>query len=164
MFLTKDFTASISADQIKSGNPIQIAYTLNDSTFPIQAYSGKSYQAILDPSIPVVTPAGYLADTEFNKRFVVPLLGSKYGYAAVGPGEYKVIAANGQYELIFQDDGNLVLYTKSGTILWASDTNHRGASSLVFQNNGAVKMVQQDGNTTPGTGTIYWGTRKQEGS
>ena len=42
------------------------------------------------------------------------------------PEELKSV--NGKYKLLMQDDGNLVLQTKEGKALWASDTAGKGSA------------------------------------
>jgi hypothetical protein len=81
------------------------------------------------------------------------------------PGK-NITSSNGQYQLILQEDGNLVLYS-NGNALWSSRTMGKGAKKLVMQrdgnlvlykdrepvwatntsgNNGAFLKIQNDGN------------------
>jgi len=52
-----------------------------------------------------------------------------------------LVSHSGQYRLIFQGDGNLVLY-KGGQALWASRTNGSGASRVVLQGDGNLVLYK----------------------
>lgn len=58
-------------------------------------------------------------------------------------GKNQVLLDNGLVRLVFQADGNLVLYTKHGAALWASGTNGKGGSRVDFQADG--NLVIYDG-------------------
>jgi hypothetical protein len=51
--------------------------------------------------------------------------------------------ANGKYTLIFQGDGNLVLYSQSRA-LWASGTENRGAASVSMQGDGNLVVYNKN--------------------
>ena len=48
-----------------------------------------------------------------------------------------LVSANGAYQLMLQDDGNLVLYQNNGyKPLWSSDTEGKGGVIMTFQEDG----------------------------
>ncbi len=55
--LDKEFLASIDNTKLVNGKPIILAYTVNDASFPIMSYDGKSYLVELpkNPSGPEIT-------------------------------------------------------------------------------------------------------------
>lgn len=57
-----------------------------------------------------------------------------------------LVSPNGHYKLIYQHDGNLVVYNLSGKAIWASNTNGKG---------GDYAQMQKDGNLV-----IYKGNRE----
>jgi len=63
--------------------------------------------------------------------------------ASAGPGSY----------LVMQGDGNLVLYSKSGTAVWNTQTSGKGASTLRVQEDGNLVVYNGSGATwNSGTG------------
>lgn len=50
--------------------------------------------------------------------------------------EAKINSANGNFSLVFQQDGNLVLYDQKNSPLWSSGTNGQKASRCVMQKDG----------------------------
>ncbi|MBT9586724.1 hypothetical protein IV102_25500 [bacterium] len=52
---------------------------------------------------------------------------------------------NGQYQLVMQEDGNLVLYTRGGGVLWASQTSGQRGARGEFQADGNLVVYAQDG-------------------
>lgn len=89
---------------------------------------------------------------------------------------------NGDAVLVLQDDGNLVLSSWAGDLLWSSKTNGRGVVAVTLEKDGnlsyknakgenlvapgeahpgGILILQNDGNlvaTIPGTNTAYWST------
>jgi len=65
-------------------------------------------------------------------------------------GDY-LSSANGQYVLLMQGDGNLVIYAANGEAIWASDTHG---------NPGAYTRLQKDGNLVvySSSGKALWGS------
>lgn len=68
---------------------------------------------------------------------------------------------NGLITLVFQDDGNLVLYKKNGAALWASGSNGKGGARVDFQGDGnlviynaANKAVWDSGSHNKGVTTL----------
>lgn len=57
----------------------------------------------------------------------------------------QLVSSNGWYRLLMQTDGNLVIYTKAGTVLWATGTN--GAiARLVLQSDGNLVVYRNSDN------------------
>ena len=65
---------------------------------------------------------------------------------ALDPGQ-GLFSSNGQYHLVYQGDGNLVLYDAGGTPLWASHTEGSLPGVLVMQGDG--NLVMYDGHDVP---------------
>ncbi|ATN05964.1 hypothetical protein H3Z85_01015 [Chryseobacterium indologenes] len=101
--------------------------------------------------------------------------------------EKKMYSENGQYYLVFQNDGNLVLYNYRNSPIWASNTDGRGSRALfqpdgnlvvydranrpVFSadtyNKGVDRLVvQNDGNLVIYGNSNYavWASKSSEGS
>jgi hypothetical protein len=61
-------------------------------------------------------------------------------------GKY-LLSQDGQYKLIMQVDGNLVLYrTEDNFVMWASGTNGLGADRCKMQEDGNLVIYDDDGN------------------
>jgi hypothetical protein len=73
-----------------------------------------------------------------------------YG-ATLNKGD-RLISHNKQYRLIFQGDGNLVLYKSGGQALWSTRTNGSGASRLILQGDGNLVLYKSGGQA-------LWSTR-----
>jgi hypothetical protein len=58
-----------------------------------------------------------------------------------------ITSADGQFTLIFQDDGNLVIYRNVPTAIWATGTNGMNSEIVVMQADG--NLVMYDPNTSP---------------
>lgn len=52
------------------------------------------------------------------------------------PGLSTLVSRNGQFILVLQADGNLVLYKNTGRALWASGTNGRAVQLAAMQPDG----------------------------
>jgi hypothetical protein len=61
----------------------------------------------------------------------------------LNPGQ-SITSAGGQYQLIYQRDGNLVLY-HAGAALWASGTNGRGLGVCIMQADGNLVLYMPGG-------------------
>ena len=46
-------------------------------------------------------------------------------------------SANGNYKLIYQGDGNLCLYNKVNAPIWATMTNGKASSTVIFNDDGS---------------------------
>lgn len=68
------------------------------------------------------------------------------------PGD-KRCSSDGRFQLIMQGDGNLVLYTSSYQVIWASYTQGRGAYRAVMQGDGNLVIYTQSGTPLWWTGT-----------
>lgn len=64
----------------------------------------------------------------------------------------KYFSPNQQYYLMFQNDGNLVMYSKSNAPLWASKTENIG-DKAEFQNDGNLVIYNRAGAAIFSTGT-----------
>lgn len=141
-------------------------------TYPEPAYPGHP-----DPSGPNPEPA---SDPSGGGAASDPgLLGSGAG---LSPGQSRT-SANGQFHLVYQGDGNLVLYDENWNALWASNTPGTAAGSVEMQGDGnlvvygaggealwasgdsaghpgAFLLVQNDGNVViyDPNGTPLWAT------
>jgi hypothetical protein len=74
-----------------------------------------------------------------------------YG-ATLNKGD-RLISHNKQYRLIFQGDGNLVLYKSGGQALWSTRTNGSGASRLILQYDGNLVIYKFSGGHSWASGT-----------
>ncbi len=54
----------------------------------------------------------------------------------------KLYSANGNYYLIFQNDGNLVFYNRNKKVIWSSNTQNRGRKA-VFQEDGNLVVYNR---------------------
>ena len=66
-------------------------------------------------------------------------------------GKSTIVSPNGQYKLIMQTDGNLVMYKNNGTPIWSSGTMGSGTDNqLIMQSAGNLVMYSN--------GTAVWAT------
>jgi len=56
------------------------------------------------------------------------------------PNSTVLVSPNQQYRLVYQGDGNLVVYDKSNKPLWNSKTNGKTPNKLVFQGDGNLVL------------------------
>ncbi len=71
-----------------------------------------------------------------------------------------IYSPNLLYKLIFQPDGNLVLYeTLSGNPKWASGTNNKGGTALSIQEDGNVVIYNDAKQAIWAAGTFDWKTK-----
>jgi PAN domain len=64
-----------------------------------------------------------------------------------------LVAPSCFYDLRFQTDGNLVLTTHGGSVLWASGTQNTGAAYVSMQADGNLVIYRWDGSAVWATGT-----------
>jgi hypothetical protein len=64
-----------------------------------------------------------------------------------------VYSANGKYNLVMQDDGNLVLYRVNGPALWASGTYGIAIQHAVMQYDGNLVLYDYAGRARWASGT-----------
>jgi tyrosinase len=62
----------------------------------------------------------------------------------LAPGQF-IRSNNGQYELIYQGDGNLVLYGPGHVALWASNTDGKPVGSCIMQGDGNMVVYGPNG-------------------
>ena len=78
------------------------------------------------------------------------------GVLVISPGSELAVNkdyAVGDSRLIFQDDGNLVLYGKDNVVLWASYTQNKSATKAVMQSDGNFVIYDAAGVALWNTGT-----------
>ncbi len=57
----------------------------------------------------------------------------------------ELISPNGEYNLIYQEDGNLVLYGQNKKVIWASNSNNTGKpGKAIMQNDGNFVVYNKD--------------------
>ena len=61
---------------------------------------------------------------------------------------------NGRYELVLQEDGNLVLYRSGGGVLWSTGTNNQVVNRLVMQDDGNLVLYGPGNRTVWSSGTF----------
>jgi len=64
-----------------------------------------------------------------------------------------LVAPSCFYDLTFQTDGNLVLTTHGGSVVWASGTQNSGAGYVSMQADGNLVIYRWDGSPVWATGT-----------
>ncbi|RFA12505.1 hypothetical protein B7R22_15405 [Subtercola boreus] len=69
---------------------------------------------------------------------------SASGFVEYGLGGFWVESRTDNSKLVFQTDGNRVLYNDSGRALWHSQTHGRGASKISLQSDGNVVIYRAD--------------------
>ena len=70
----------------------------------------------------------------------------------LSPGQH-LAAPNSQYSLYMQGDGNLVMYTQAGRVLWHSRTNGNPGARAVMQTDGNFVVYSTDNRPLFNTGT-----------
>lgn len=68
-------------------------------------------------------------------------LSDRYYNTSFAPGKLCFTSGNNLYRMIFQTDGNLVIYSsRSGAsrAIWATGTNRKGATRMTFQTDGNI--------------------------
>jgi len=78
----------------------------------------------------------------------------------LGP-DAKIQSANGRYALVYQVDGNLVLYGPDSKVVWTSNTIGQPAGRLIMQSDGNLviygpndEFVWSSGTTAPGSSLL----------
>src|SRR5260370_558806 len=69
----------------------------------------------------------------------------------LNPGQ-GITSADGRFNFVYQNDGNLVLY-RSGAPLWASSTNGRGVGVCIMQTDGNLVLYTPGGHALWASGT-----------
>lgn len=120
------------------------------------SYSGNQFQEsptigsyTLNYKAPPVPQPGSIADTEWNKRIVLPGVPGRWSFR--NNNGTVVIARNGNYHMDFQSDGNLVLYN-GNQALWASGKKLGGNAKLEFNAVGQVETWNLENDS------MYWST------
>ncbi len=71
---------------------------------------------------------------------------------SLNPGDF-LVSNNGNFTLIYQTDGNLVLYRQDGTPIWWTGTDGTAPGAVSVTSDGDVVMTDADGNAVWATGT-----------
>jgi hypothetical protein len=104
---------------------------------------------------PCVGTIGRTSKATENQEERMANMGSTLGAGnSLNTDDY-LLSADGLYQLILQDDGNLVLYEigQAKVSFWASNTQGQGAEYAIMQRDG--NFVIYDGNTPP---NAVWAT------
>ncbi|MDQ1532147.1 MAG: pseudomonalisin, partial [Microbacteriaceae bacterium] len=108
---------------------------------------------VVDPAPPQRTWTQVASGTPPTGTPPPALLGNTVpGGTAFAAGQY-LRSANGQYQLIMQGDGNLVLYTQ-GRALWSSGTAGHPGSTAQFQGDGNLVVYGPDGAALWNAGSV----------
>lgn len=68
----------------------------------------------------------------------------------------RLVSPNGDYNLMMQENGNLVLRKQNGTIIWHPEMDGSGAVKAEITNAGNVVLRQSDGDVMWASGTSRW--------
>lgn len=68
----------------------------------------------------------------------------------------RLVSPNGQYNLLMQENGNLVLRNVSGTIIWHPEMDGSGSVKAEITDAGNVVLRQADGDVMWASGTTRW--------
>jgi len=82
---------------------------------------------------------------------------SLYPGDALYPNQY-LSSQNGKFILLFQTDGNLVIYTCLYAVVWASNTNGWPSAVVIMQDDGNLVMYTADGSPIWSTNTHMHGS------
>ncbi len=66
----------------------------------------------------------------------------------------RLASINGTYHFNLQGDGNLVIYSSAGKVIWAANTNGKGGTRLVLQSDGNLVLYTSAGKAVMATGTV----------
>lgn len=88
---------------------------------------------------PVLAPAAASAATFPSGQYS---WSATSGYSEFAPGDF--LLESGDSKLVFQTDGNLVLYNWDGTARWHAATYGRHAAKVSFQSDGNVVVYRAD--------------------
>jgi hypothetical protein len=83
-----------------------------------------------------------------GERMTVPLPGQ-----AITPDQY-LLSPSGNYQLILQQDGNLVVYNASHQPIWTNHTDGRGSAYLIMQPDGNLVQYNTAGQSIWNSGTL----------
>lgn len=139
------------------GDLLTYQWTTTGGTLGNAAAAATAWTAPADPGTIAVTvtvrdPRGGIATATVN--VTVRPRDTLMMNERLMPGQY-LQSANGYYRLLYQTDGNLVLYDSlAGTVLWASDTSGSSAGTAVLQADG--NFVIYGGTSAP---VFYTGTQ-----
>lgn len=88
---------------------------------------------------PAIAPAAADAASFANAQYS---WSATSGFSEFAPGDFLV--ESGEAKLVFQTDGNLVLYNGDGKARWQSGTYGRHAAKVSFQSDGNIVVYRAD--------------------
>ena len=68
----------------------------------------------------------------------------KPGQRLISNNNQELVSQNGYYKLIMQRDGNLVLYTKDGHVLWNTNTQGLDVEYCAMQEDGNLVLYLEE--------------------
>ncbi len=83
-----------------------------------------------------------------------------YAEQRLNPGQ-RITSTNGQYFLVQQGDGNLVLYTNGNFPIWATGTDGNPGAWLIMQSDGNLVVYSSTGRALWASGTNGGGFARQ---
>jgi hypothetical protein len=93
----------------------------------------------------------FLQSPSERYRVIVHKVSGRLAVRDQTTGRYVFTSPGGDSDwLRLQPDGNLVLVTRAGKVLWSSGTGGKGVSDLVLRNNGNLVLYQRS------TGNVTW--------
>ena len=128
-----------------SGGTLLVAQ--GDGNIVLYAGGPGSYRPIWATGTSSIGPVSLVMQTDGNLvvyNAIQPLWASKSGHIPILPRAIGVnqpfYSPSGQYEAIFQGDGNFVVYRLSATpqAIWSSGTGGQGANQMLLQGDGNV--------------------------
>ncbi|OCX19501.1 putidacin L1 family lectin-like bacteriocin [Pseudomonas graminis] len=84
----------------------------------------------------------------FSSNTKATLLPNAAGVNIIPPGTYLEVGRQypaGEFFLVFQADGNLVVYTKAGAVVWHTNTYGKDAKAAVMQTDGNFVIYSSTG-------------------
>lgn len=122
-------TLSGSAQQKLGDEPLMIARLVEETLATPELYQRRGVPFVVAPPAPEETDGGVT---------LLPSGTTLSGDASVG-------SMDGAYRLVYQLDGNLVLYRVSGGALWASNTSGQSVGQTSMQGDGNLVVYDADG-------------------
>jgi len=155
-FGRKTFTATISASNLSNNNIV----LLTDPFFQTTPNYNPSYTTQLQILYQTTTSNVQNGTVIFHNQSIYPsFVTFSTPTTTITTSQSPILSANqsvysnsGNYKLILQGDGNLVLYrTADNYVMWTTDTNGSGANYLFFQLDGNLVLTQ-----TTDPSTVVW--------
>ncbi len=115
--------------------------------------NGLDYVAHSISSTSILFPGQLLSTANRNYQMIFQDDGNLVVYYQGQPLWSSGTAGKPSAELDMQSDGNLVIYASNGQPLWSSDTAGRGSSRLIMQDDGNLVIYNQSNGATWSSGT-----------